>query len=410
MSNPFTNQVHVQGLRMASDIPFTLVPPYKQGIRFFKLYTEAQAREAFYSHEKRIRLAGRGEIVPPGSQLPVFMWEPSPTFGSPHGVPEIGKKSLIPTKVFTTTSLRTEFIMIAYTYVIMTVHNVVSEFASFTAKTERPEEARRDADELRDMCGRLYNVYLVLADRIKPHVLLHTLGNIMPACAELSVYTADAMLAFVTGYQSIIGLKLTALVKNTKGGITYKERRDVFLFVAQQFERTYTILTQNVWLFFGAGSTEQTGFQRYLLGSIMFYRAKVFLCAVEYEKQKETPNTNLISILAHKADYLLRVLRMSDSFGYREHASTLGSFAVKTIEKNAIELRTDAFYKKRITTLAEYNAGDRFMEFAIHESSKQDLLFMHHKKAGRMFRSDAEYCSLPLSCLFRSSQKSVSAE
>lgn len=395
---------------MASGKPFTLVPPYKQGLRWFKLYTEGQAREAFFSHERRLRLAGRGEIVQSDEPQPVFIWRPSPTFGSPHSIPQIGKEGLQPTDVYTTSSLRAEFIMIAYTYVIMTMQNVVNEYNTFMAKPENPEEARQDADELRDMCGRLYNVYLVLADRIKPHVIMHTLGNILPACAELSIYTADAMLAFVTGYQTIVGLTLISRIKNKKDELTFKKRRDFFLFIAQQYERTYTILTRNVWLIFGAGSVEQTTFQRYLLGSILFYRAKVFLCAVEYEKSKPSPNANLMSILAHKADYLLRVLKKSEAFGYRDHASTLGNFAVKNIEKTAVELRSDAFYKKRISTITEYSAGDRFMEFAIHETSRQDLLFMHHKKASRMFRSDPQYCSLPLQCLFRSSQEPVQLE
>lgn len=389
---------------MTSEKKFTLVSPHKCGLRWFRISTEEQAREAFYSHERRIRLGGRGELVPSNSTQPVFIWKCSPTFGSPLPSPQIGTDVMRKQDTIITTSIRMEFIMIAYTYVIEMFRNVAEEYTALMARPHDEGTARVDIAELRDMASRLYTAYLILVDRIKPHVIMHTLGSIFPVCAELSVHTADAMIALVVGYHSIIALTTIDRVKGVS--VTYEMRRDVFLLVAQQYERTYSILTQHVWIIYGAGSEEQTAFQRYLLGSILFHRAKVFICAVEHERHKKECNPKLVSVLAHKAEYLLRILKSSEAFGYMERAGTLCTFIVNVIADVATELRVGAFYTKKIANIEEYKNGDRFMEFAINEDAAIALLYTHRKKMGRTFRSIEKYCTLPKTCLFVSSAES----
>lgn len=379
---------------------FTLTTPRRIGNHWFRLSTEEQAREAFYSHEQLIRLAGRHDVILPTDPTPRFEWCPSPTFGTPLKVPVTGGGMSAATTV-TTSCIRTEFVMIAYAYVISIIRNTHREYADLMERTTKSSHTREDADEIRDICARVYTAYLILVDRIKPHVILHTIGNLAPVCAELSVHTANALIAYVAGFHTAVGFTILDRIQGKP--VSFKDRCRVFLFVARQYECCYSIFTQYVWPIFGVGTPEQTAFQRYILGSSLFFRAKAFVCAAEAEKSLPNWNPATILVLARKADFILRILTYSPAFGFEERAGALRQFTVKWIASAVHAVRPDFPLRDKIENVKQYLEGDRFIALVIDENDTEGLLAIGHRKQGRFFRSDPRYCSIPRKCLFRSS-------
>lgn len=395
---------------MTSETDFGLYPPVRVNACKYLLNTEEQAAEAFYSHEQLIRQAGRYGIVPLGAPPPCFEWTPSPSFGHPHKVPIIGG-GMRSVRDITTSCLRTEFIMISYTYVIQTVRHVLRQYEDFMTRIRGAQKLTKgDTEVARGFCKRLYNVYLVLVDRVKINVLLLTLGSIVPACAELSIHTVNALIAYVAGLHSVVMFTFLEITQEAKNPVSFDVRRDVFAFVALCFGRAYSIFTRYVWSTYTAPVTADKSasviaphapFQRYLLGATLFYQAKSIISAVQYEKMLSKPSAATILVLSRRADYILGLLCSSQAFGFFARAQQLTVFTQAWVSETYSAVSPEFPYRDRITTPEKYAEGERFAALAFEGTQPLGLLYNHHKKDGRMFRSNPLYCSLPRACLFQ---------
>lgn len=389
---------------MTSELDVGLCPPVRVNACRYLCNTEDQARVAFYSHERLIREAGRFDIVG-AAGAPVFEWAPSPTFGRPLKMPEVGG-GMRATHTVTTSCLRTEFVMIGYVYVTVTVCNVLHEYAAFVARlnTHKTPITSDMRDEARDLCRRLYEVYLALVDRVKPHVLLHTIGNLAPACAELSIHTVNGLIAYVTGLHAVVAFTFYEIIHAPNETVPFDERRDVFMFASQQFLRAYSIFTLHVWPAYKADSQQHALFQRYLLGAALFYQARAIVCAIRHEKSASKWSAAAVLVLARRADYLLGILRMAPAFGFRANADQLSQFTDKWIENTLPAVAHDFPFRAKITSPKQYRGGDQFTTLIFSSKTARSMLHVHYKKSGRFFRSNPIDCSLARACLFRDTQ------
>lgn len=385
---------------MASEMDIGLQPPVRAPPCAYLLNTEAQARAAFYSHEKCIRTRGRFEIIG-DSPAPEFTWTPSPTFGRPLKIPMIGG-TMSATRTVTTTCLRTEFVMVAYTYVTIVVRNVLREYAEFVEQLRSSSGvSEEDRAVARDFCKRLYEVYLILTDRVKVHVLLHTIGNVAPACAELSIHTVNAYIAYVCGVHTVVTFTFYEIMQKRGESVPFSTRRDRFLFASQQFQRAYSIFTQHVWVEYSADSPEQARFQRYLVGATLFYQLRAIVCAIRHEKTIPHWRPAAVLVLARRADYLISLLCASRAFGFRAGAETLRKYTDAWIDSTLPAVAHDFPYRTKITTVQQYREGNRFASIIFTENMARGVLSLHYKKNGRFFRSEYLLCSVPTNCLFQ---------
>jgi len=389
---------------MTSELDAGLCPPTRANACRYLCNTEAQARAAFFSHERLIREAGRFDIVGT-APAPAFVWTPSPTFGRPLKVPAVGG-GMRPTRTVTTSCLRTEFVMIGYAYVLVTVNNVLREYADFVARLNgitgvAPPHTR---DEARDLCKRLYEVYLVLVDRIKPHVLLHTIGNLAPPCAELSIHTANGLIAYVAGLHAVVAFTFYEIIHAPGEAVPFATRRDVFMFASHQFLRAYSIFTLHVWPAYAADAQQHARFQRYLLGAALFYQARAIVCAIRHEKSGPKWSPAAVLVLARRAECLLAILRASPAFGFRANADRLSQFTDKWIETTLPAVSHDFPFRAKITSVQQYRGGDQFTTLIFSDKMARSMLHVHYKKSGRFFRSTPIDCSLARACLFSNTQ------
>ncbi len=390
---------------MASEMEVGLRGPVRGGPCRYLLNTEAQAREAFYSHESLIRQGGRFGVV--GPRAPAFTWTPSATFGRPLKVPEVGGV-MRATRTVTTTCLRTEFVMVAYAYVVEVLRNVLREYRAFVERLGDPGNIKQhDHDEARDFCKRLYEVYLILVDRVKVHVLLHTIGNVAPACAELSMHTVNALIAYVVGLHAVVMFtfyEINEIMHKRGEPVSFATRRNVFRFAARQFLRAYSIFTLYVWPEYSADSQEQARFQRYLLGAALFYEARAIVCAIRQEKTSAQWSPAAVLVLARRADYLLGILSASAAFGFRTGAERLRRYTDVWISSMHGAVAANFPHRAKITSVQQYRGGDQFTNLIYSDKTMQGMLRLHHKKQGRFFRSDPIHCSVPRGCLFQDAQ------
>lgn len=402
---------------MTSEQELGLVAPTRYNPALYRLNTEQQAAEAFYSHEQLIRLGGRFGVVPIGDDPPRFEWTPSPTFGQPLPTPDAAGK-MQRTQRVVTRCLRTEFVMIGYAYVVATVRSVLEQFNALCART--PPDAklsREDRAAAVDFCKRLYNAYLVLVDRVKLHVLLQTVRNLPPACAELSLHTVDGMIAFVVALHALVS---STMLERTSTVATIT-RRDTCTFVARQFARAYSIFTQHVWPIYGANTRHCAQFQRYLLGSAIYYEARAMMWAVFHEKSLPQWRPTAVVVLARRIEYVFSFLLHDVALGYQSHAQKLAKHVQAWLASTLPAAPAKFPHRDRITTAGQYAAGEHLMAL-IFESGKIKCkectaasrpsphpgcpgcfnpLAIHYTTSGRTFRSNAAYCSLLRACLFQ---------
>lgn len=381
-----------------------LVPPRRINAPLYRVQTEEQAAEAFYSHERVFRLSGRYGIVPLGQPAPTFVWAPSETFGHPLQVPMIGGALRSPAAL-TTSCLRTELVMLVYAYVIATINTVLAEYAALCARIGKARKLSTvDHEAARGFCKRMYTAYLVLVDCGKTNVILHTIGNVAPACAELSPHTVNAMLALVTALHTMLLAKFKKFAWGEPDPPA--ERRNTFLFVSAQFGRAYSILIQHVWPAYSSGTPEQAQFQRYLLGSSLFYQAKAMMCAVQHELTLDKWHPPAVLVLARRIEYVFALLIADPALCHQEQAQVLVEYVRRWVEDTLPRVDRKFPYRDRIHTPEQYANGEHLMVCIFEQAKAESLLKDHHKKGGRLLRSDPRYCTLPRACLFQGSPMS----
>jgi hypothetical protein len=172
--------------------------------------------------------------------------------------------------------------------------------------------------------------------------------------------------------------------------------------VSEQFTRAYSILTQHVWPIYFSKTAHHARFQRYLLGSALFYHAKAIICAAQHEKQQQQYHPTLVLLMARRAEYIFTFLLADAALGYQPHAQKLAVHVQKWIERMLRTVMHDFPFRDRITSPGMYAAGEHLMAISFSPKMAYRLMLAHHYKTdGRMFRSNPAYCSLLRACLFQ---------
>jgi len=387
---------------LLSEFPFPIVAPARCGPKGYSLATDDHARTAFYSHEKRIREDGR--MLVPTNLTRVFEWTPSPSFGTLLRRPVVGGETKsCPT--YKTTCLRAEFVMITHAYIIETLRTVTEEFRQFILRGGHKSTRTEPTTEIRAMGKRMYEIYLIAKNVLRPNVILCTVGRTFPACPELSVYTTDALLCVVLAFHTVIVSTAIEMLKRkkTKGkGFTDITYAQIYMFVSNMFYRAYTILNEKVWPFYTPGTTPRTVLQLYLMGNGHFFLAKSYMFAYRHESAaKPAPRAIIQLSLLRRAYYLLRLTSSKGSLlGFHEPSTNSCAFIVAqlAIMRNNWELSSEQDTK--IETPEDFDSIERHVSSVICDKDARHVLKTHVDLYGQFFKSAPEYCTLSNACLF----------
>lgn len=397
-----------------SEFQLPLTTPVRIGRANYSLSTEDHARVAFYSHERRIREDGRAVVETNRDRI--FEWKPSPSFGPPLKRRVMGEHpKMFPTIV--THSLRTEFIMITYAYVIRTLGMVVEEFRAFMARKSHSRNNHDDQSEIRDMAKRLYTIYVITNTVLKPHIRLCTKRRTAPPCAELSVYTAEALMHIILAFHTIVLYTSLEMVKEKdmrakraqrQGDGTFAPHTSakICMFISSRFNHAYTILTKKVWTFYTPGTEDRTLLQQYLLGSGQFYLAKAYM--YEYEQEKSvtpSPRHSIMLALLRRAEFLVRLTSDGSALGFHESSTIIKRYIVSEVAEIEGKWQVPDVLGKRFETPEDFDAVARYVSTAITEDDGKHLLKTHEKRYGKSFVSDPQYCTLTNAILFTGSNQ-----
>lgn len=386
---------------MASNEQLSIIPPfhYKSPV---VLNTELKLREGIESINRCMINQGK-EAFDKGEHR-WYAWVASPTF---NGCAE--------QTVICNTCVRMEAIFLGYTFAIWTINNVHEELRELVLRrldlqqktsstghaTENNDDVSPDPDDMRNICNRLYLVYLVLVDSVKGNLVLWNQRSHPYPSAEYYTETCDVLINICAGLHTIAFIEYGQSQK--KGAQLSKTTwARLFLFVAIRFERAYFILTNFVWVMYGGGNDSAIALQRICMGYLLYYRAKAYILVIlsitdnatkESKTHKNYSDSEYVLALAQQSLYLLQPLVKNPFFGFQTRSKKLIDFSEMRIREHYSSVPITSITRRRITTREEYDQLESIVSECINDSQARNMLQtpahieMHH----RYFQPDPQY-------------------